>query len=335
MKAVVFYKPFDIRIEKIKTPEPKEGEVLIKIKSASVCGTDLHIYQGKVDIKTPLVLGHDGSGVIEKFGKGVSNFKIGSRVIPSIVFSCQRCKFCRAGKRNLCKRANYIGFETNGSFAEYLLAPANCIFKIPRNVSFDEAAIVEPIELALHTMELLKPKKQEIIAIMGQGPIGLVATQVAKNAGLGVIAIDKNKEKLVLSKKLGANFAVDASKENIEKKILQLTKKGVDYTIEAVGSQPTIDISAKITKPLGKIAILGEGKDLHGPLLEHSREQTILTPVSGSGWDYQKALALLSQRKINVKSLISHIVKLEKAPKIFQQITKNRIKPIKILIRVS
>lgn len=335
MKAAVFYKPFDIRIEEIKTPEPKEGEVLIKIKSASVCGTDLHIYQGKVDIKTPLVLGHDGSGVIEKLGKGVSNFKIGDGVIPSIVFGCQRCKFCRAGKRNLCKKANYIGFETNGSFAEYLLAPANCIFKIPQNVSFDEAAIVEPIELALHTIEILKPKKQEAVAIIGQGPIGLTVTQVAKIFGLRVIAIDRNKKKLNLSKKLGADFVIDASKEDIKKKILKLTNDGVDYTIEAVGSQPTIDVSAKITKPLGKIAILGEGKDLHGPLLEHTREQIILTPVSGSGWDYQKALELLSQKKINVKSLISHIVKLEELPKIFQQTTKNRIKPIKILVRVS
>lgn len=335
MKAVVFHKPLDIRVEEIKTPEPKDGEVLIKIKSASVCGTDLHIYQGKVDIKTPLVLGHDGSGVIEKLGRGVSNFKIGDKVIPSIVFSCQRCKFCRAGKRNLCKKAKYIGFETNGSFAEYLLAPANCIFKIPKSISFDEAAIVEPIELALHTIELLKPKKQEMVAIMGQGPIGLTATRVAKISGLRVIAIDKNKDKLGLSKKLGADFVIDASKENIEKKILKLTNEGVGYTIEAVGSQSTIDISAKITKPLGRIAILGEGKDLHGPLLEHIREQIILTPVSGSGWDYQKALALLSQKKINVKSFISHIAKLEEVPKIFQQITKNRIQPIKILIRVS
>jgi L-iditol 2-dehydrogenase len=335
VKAIVFHKPFDIRLEEIKTREPKEGEVLIKIKSASVCGTDLRIYQGKVGVKTPLVLGHDGSGVIEKLGKGVSNFKIGDRVIPSIVFSCQRCKFCRAGKRNLCKKANYIGFETNGSFAEYLLAPANCIFKIPRNVSLDEAAIVEPIELALHTIELLKPKKQEVIAIMGQGPIGLIAAQVAKIFGLRVIAIDKNREKLGLSLKLGADFIIDASKENIEKKVLKVANDGVDYTIEAVGSQPTIDVSTKITKPLGKIAILGEGKDLHGPLLEHTREQTILTPVSGSGWDYQKALKLLSQKKINVKSLISHIVKLEELPKIFQQITENRIKPTKILVRVS
>jgi threonine dehydrogenase-like Zn-dependent dehydrogenase len=335
MKAAVFHEPFDIRIEEIKTPEPKEGEVLIKIKSASVCGTDLHIYQGKVDIKTPLVLGHDGSGVIEKIGKGVSNFKGGERVIPSIVFSCQKCKFCRMGKRNLCEKANYIGFETNGSFAEYLLAPANCIFKIPRNVSFDEAAMVEPIELALHTIELLKPKKQEVTAIIGQGPIGLTATQVAKISGLRVIAIDKNKEKLVLSKKLGADFVIDASKEDIENKVLKLTNNGVDYTIEAVGSQPTIDISTKITKPLGKIAILGEGKDLHGPLLEHTKEQTVLTPVSGSGWGYQKALRLLSQNKINVKIFISRTVKLEELPKIFQQITKNRTKPTKILIRVS
>ncbi len=332
MKAAVFYKPFDLRIEDIETPQPRKGEVLIRVKAASICGTDLHIYQGKVDVKTPIVLGHDGSGVIEKIGKNVSNFKKGDRVIPSIVFSCQKCSFCKIGKRNLCEDGKYIGFETNGVFAEYLIAPANCVFKIPKNVSFEAAAIVEPIELALHTLELIQPKSGETITILGQGPIGLVFTQIAKNFGLKVIAIEKNSDKLFLAKSLGADFVINPAKENLNAKILEITKRGADYTVEAVGTQKTIDQTTQITKPIGKIAIIGEGKDLRGPLLNHTLEQVIFTPVSGSGWDYQGALKLLAKKKINTKRIITHRIKLENISGIFTELAKGKVKPVKIII---
>jgi threonine dehydrogenase-like Zn-dependent dehydrogenase len=334
MQAAVFHKPFDVRVENIKTPKPKEGEVLIRMKAASVCGTDVHMYRGKVDIVAPLVLGHDGSGVIEKVGKGVSGFERGDRVIPSIVFSCQRCAFCRGGKRNLCKKAAYIGFETNGTFAEYLVAPVRCIFKIPRNVSFEEAAVVEPIELALHTVELLKPKKGETVAVIGQGPIGLMATQVATSAGARVIAVDTNKKKLALAKKFGAAFVIDTSRKDVRKEVLKLTNGGADCAIEAVGSQPTIDLAARVTKPLGKIALVGEGKNLRGPLLKHILEQTIVTPVSGSGWEYRRALRLLSAGKVDVKSLVTDVVKLGELPGVLRRIADGAMKPVKVLVRM-
>lgn len=338
MKAAIFYKPFDLKIKDVRTPQPKRGEVLIKIKTASVCRTDLLLFQGNLgfDFKEPRILGHDGSGTIEKVDEEVTNFKRGDRVIPSFVFSCQKCSYCKMGKRMLCEKSKNIGFEVNGTFAKYLTAPADFVFKIPKAVSFEEAAIIEPIEVALHIFEVIKPRPGETMAILGQGPIGLILTQVAKYSKLKVISLDIYEEKLRLSKKLGADFVINSKKENPRKEILKIVKEGADYTVETAGLQETVDQTVELTKPLGKIVFLGQRNGLRGPLLtpNYIFEQTFFMVESGSGFGYQKALRLLAEKKIDVKSLISHIVRLEDLPKIFQQVAEKKIEPLRILVNI-
>jgi len=333
MKAAVLYGKRNMKISNVDTPRIKDDEVLIRVKAASICGTDIHFYKGEMETSTPRILGHDFSGVIEEFGKEVKGFSKGDRATAEIVRYCGNCHFCKIGNYQLCANAVYIGFEIDGAFAEYVVAPAKNVFKIPSNVSFEEAAIMEPVALALHVMDFVQPKIGEIMAVLGQGPIGLVQTQVAKLCGMKVVVIEPSLERLKLAKEFGADYVINPDKENVKDAISKATDGlGVDYSVEAVGLQKTVDQAMEITRKGGKVIIVGASKGLRGPPIRH--EDIACYAVSDGGTrKYSIALSLVSQRKINVKKLITNEIPLERLPKTMELLADGKLTAIKVIVK--
>jgi len=333
MKAAVLYGKGDMKIKNVDTPQMKDDEVLIRVKAASICGTDVHFYKGEMETNTPRILGHDFSGIIEETGKDVKGFSKGDKVIAEIVRYCGDCHFCKIGNYQLCVNAVYMGFEVDGAFAEYVVAPAKNVFKIPDNVSFEEAAIMEPVALALHVMDFVQPKIGETMAVLGQGPVGLVQTQVAKLSGMRVVAIEPTEERLKLAKEFGADYLVNPNKENVKDAVSKVTGGlGVDCSVEAVGLQKTVDQAMEITRKGGKVIIVGSSKGLRGPPVRH--EDMACYAVSDGGTrKYPIALSLVSQGKVNVKRLITREISLEKLPQTMGLLADGRLAAIKVIVK--
>lgn len=332
MKAAVLQGPGDLRIEEVPTPKPKDDEVLVRIKAASICGTDLHFFTGELAGSYPRILGHDLSGVIEEVGKNATGFEVGERVIAEIVRYCGACYYCRDGDYQLCVDAEYMGFGIDGAFAEYLVAPAKNVFRIPENVSFEEAAITEPVALGLHVMDFVRPVSGEVMAVVGLGPIGLVMAQTARIYGMKVVGIEPLTDRLSLGKKFGLDLAVDPrSKDPIAAVKAFTNDLGANCVTEAVGQQDAVDLAGEIVMKRGKIILVGERTGLRGPRIRHENIITYAPSDGGSG-NYPKALQLVSERKIDVRKLITRQAPLTQAPEIFQGLSSGKLREIKVLL---
>ncbi|MEM2104755.1 MAG: alcohol dehydrogenase catalytic domain-containing protein [Candidatus Bathyarchaeia archaeon] len=327
MKAAVLKGPRNLTVTQVADPRIGSRDVLIKVEAASICGSDVHMY--KEGLGGEIVIGHDFSGVVKEKGHEVSKFKRGERVTAEIVRYCGKCFYCSKGKYNLCLNARYMGFDVNGAFAEYVAAPAENIIKIPEKVSLEEAAVLEPVALALHTLSFINRKNNEWVAIIGQGSVGLVLTQVAKLYSFKVIGVDVEEEKLRLCRKFGADFTVDASKENLEEKISSITGGvGVDCAIEAAGSEKALINAYEITRLDGTVLLVGwcESEMPRPP------GEIVTIPVIDGPGKYKSAVKLLSQGKINVENLITHRITLDELPNFIRLMADGEVKPVKVIV---
>lgn len=332
MKAAVLHGVRDLRIEEVPTPKPNDDQVLIETKAASICGTDVHFFTGELTGRYPWTLGHDFSGVIKEVGKNASRFEVGEGVIAEIVRYCGTCYFCRRGDYQLCVSAEYMGFGVDGAFAEYLVAPAKNVFEIPRNVSFEEAAIMEPVALGLHVVDFVGPTSDESMAIVGLGPIGLVMAQIGKLRGMRVIGIEPVTERLSLAEDLGIDLTVNPKSEDPVAAVRVFTNNlGANCVVEAVGHQDAVDLADDVVMKGGKIILIGARNGLRGPRVRHENIITYAPSDGGSG-NYPKALQLMSEGKINVMKLITKLAPLEQAPEIFDGLSSGRLREIKVLL---
>jgi len=333
MKAAVLYGKGNIGIEERPVPKPQIDEVLVRIKAASICGTDLHFFRGELSIKESRVLGHDFSGVVEAIGKSVTMFRRGDRVTSEIMRYCGECYYCLSGNYHLCVDNTFMGFEIDGAFQEYVTIPEKNVFKIPDGVSFEEAAILEPVTVSLHAMDFIQPKLGDRVAVFGQGPIGLVYDQVAMLQGLEVIGIDIQDDRLRLAKELGVDHTINPMKDNVKERILSITSGiGVDYSVEAIGKQVTIDQASEVTRSGGKIIIIGEGRDLRGPPLRLD-DIAIFTVFNGGSRKHSIALDLISKGKVNVKKLITHTIDLTQVSDTIKKLCDGTMLAVKVIVK--
>ncbi|MEK9177648.1 MAG: alcohol dehydrogenase catalytic domain-containing protein, partial [Patescibacteria group bacterium] len=167
MKALLYTGHKTIEYADVPKPEIRDDEVLMKIKSVGICGTDLHIYGGNMHLPTPLIMGHEFSGIIESIGKTVRHLNIGARIVGEHVVPCRICHYCLIGKPNLCPNAKIIGLDRPGALAEYLAIPADLVYKIPLELDFDEAALIEPLTIALYAIREAGLLLDKNVAIIG------------------------------------------------------------------------------------------------------------------------------------------------------------------------
>ena len=211
MKAVLFYAPGDIRYEEIARPKAGPGEVVVQVKAALTCGTDLKTYKRGHPVmiqKAPTVFGHEFAGVIAELGPGVKGFSLGQRVVAANSAPCNHCFYCQQGRHSLCENIEFL----NGAYAEFITIPARIVeqnlLPIPDGVTFRQAALVEPLACIVHGIERSKIRLGDTVAIIGQGPIGLMFTLLAKLKGARVIAVERHPFRLAKSREFGADELV-------------------------------------------------------------------------------------------------------------------------------
>lgn len=315
MKALTLLKNRHLILKDCNIPEPDEDQVRIKVKKAGICASDIAYWKNGSDrLKLPVILGHEISGIVDKVGKNVMEFYEGERVIPLTTFKiCKECRFCSEGAYNLCLKREGIGSKANGGFAEYLVVPKYSVLRIPDNVSFEEAAMTEPLACAVHALtEQTSIKEGAKVLVIGPGPIGLLAAQVAKTSGAFVIVcgIDKDNHRLQIAKeKLGVDLAVNSQREDLKSILNKLTNSyGPDVIVECSGSYQAINMSLDLIAKKGVLIQLGiphENGIVNYPTILF-KELIVVGSASQvpSSWD--KSIELIKTGKINVKDIISH-----------------------------
>lgn len=342
MKAIQFYAPEDIRYEEVPIQEPQRGEVLVKIMAALTCGTDVKTFRRghPVLIKSvPSGFGHEFSGVVAKLGEGVTNFKVGDRVVAANSAPCGECFFCKKGQYNLCENLQFL----NGAYAEYITVPARIVeknmIKLPDDLSFEEAAFTEPLANVVHGAERTNIKEGQSVGIIGIGPIGLMFAKYAKLKGARVIVGGRNEIKLRLAKEFaGVDEVVDLKNtENVEEVFKNFSDegRGLDVAIECVGLPEIWEQTFSLVRAGGTVHFFGgckKGSEIKLSTTKmHYGDIKILSVFHHTPEYVRKALDLIATHQMDVKKLITEEISLDKLPYAMQQHIEG--KAIKFLVK--
>jgi L-iditol 2-dehydrogenase len=316
MKALVKYAagPGNMEIRDVSEPTPKPGQVLIEIKEAGICGSDIHIHHSDIAIplNPPVVTGHEFSGVVTKNGEGCSKFKPGDRVVSETAFHyCGVCDFCREGFYNLCVERRTLGYWFNGVFTRYTVVPEARIHLIPDGVDFTSAAMTEPLACVVHAVyDLTRIVPGDVVLVSGPGAVGIMAAQIAKIHGATVVlsGTDLDTDRLKLAKSLGIDHAVNVQRENLNAFLAPLTGGyGADVVLECSGSPYGVDAGLNAIKKRGWFTQIG----LPGKKIEFDIEKVCYKELHFSGSlgsrnaSWRKALQLLGEGKVEVKPLVT------------------------------
>ncbi|MFX0019677.1 MAG: zinc-binding dehydrogenase [Promethearchaeota archaeon] len=332
MKAAVFDGKA-INVKEVPIPELTKSQVLIKVKAAGICGTDLAIVKGILPIPTPLILGHEIAGEVVKVGEDVENSWLGRRVVSEINSNIDfNCYYCRRDMFTQCLSRKAIGIDINGGFAEFLTAESYLIHEIPDSISFNDATFIEPLAAAYQIFETMPISHNDTnMVIFGVGKLGLLIVQVALLMGLDLIVVDGSNKKLELAKKFGARHLINRLKvKNIPNKIKEITKGlGADIVVDATGNPNVFSDIIASCRTRGKIHIKStHGLDTPVNLTDLVvREITIYTSRCGP---FNKAIDGLKSGNIQVKDLISKKFPLERISEAFTSYrnSKDHIKTI-------
>lgn len=261
MKSAFFIQPNLIEIKEVKIPVPKADELLIEVKSAGICGTDLHIYNGtNTGLVTPgTVLGHEFSGVVVEVGKEVKGFRKGERVAIEPNLFCGHCHYCRTARKHFCENWSAIGLSKDGGFQEYCAVPASAAYKFPDTIDFQTGALFEPLSCVLHGIERSRLRTGESVLLQGAGGIGQLFLKVLSQMGLSKIFVsDIDPDKLAIAKKNGATHIINAKQDNLQQIIKEETNGyGVNVMIDAAGLTSTIADSLQLLENSGRVLIFG------------------------------------------------------------------------------
>lgn len=319
MKALVKkYKEKGLWMENIPVPEMGDNDVLIQVHKTAICGTDIHIFNwdewAKKTIPVPMQVGHEFMGEIAAIGKNVTEFNIGDRVSGEGHIVCGHCRNCLGGKRHLCINTKGVGVNRPGAFAEYLAMPASNVFPIPKGVSDDEAAILDPLGNAVHTALSFDLVGEDVL-ITGAGPIGIMAGAIAKHVGARhVVITDVNAYRLELAKQMGIKHVVDVTKQDLKDVMKQLNMhEGFDVGLEMSGNDKALLSMLDVMNNGGKIAMLG----IQSEKTAISWDQVIFKGLTIKGiygreiFETWYEMCAMIQSGLNVKPIFTHTFDVE------------------------
>jgi len=310
--------------EAVSMPEAGAGQVVIKIHTTGICGSDVHYWAhgrcGPFICDGPIVLGHESSGIIHSVGSGVTNLKPGDRVAMEPGVPCRTCAQCTAGRYNLCPKIRFFATPpVDGTLAQFITHPADFCFKLPDNVSFEEGALLEPLSVAVHACQRSHITAGSHVLITGAGPIGLVCLLVSKALGATVIILtDMMENRLEVAKNLGATAAFKANDPDLLTKIGQLAN--VTQTLECSGSEAALTLAIRATSPGGTIASIGRsGKPTQDiPLFEAMDKEIDFIGSFRYRNSYLKGLELVATGRVNVKPLVTHHFTFDQTQEAFE-----------------
>ncbi len=314
-------------VNDIPVPKPKPAEVLIQVKATGLCYTDMSIlngdYKGRKPVPIPVVMGHEGAGVVADIGEEVSTLEIGQRVGFEALSGCGKCYNCRTGNKNMCTDWNHLGITYDGTFAEFVLVPETLVHILPDSVEFADAALLEPLSLVVRSLEHVKPVVGESAVIIGPGTVGLLHLQALAASGVSkliVVGLDIDAIRFGIAEKLGATHIVNASNEDPVDAVARATGgRGVDIVIETASSPKVWDFLLDVVAAKGRISAFGlYPESSFKPLAVIRNGATIYGDVAFLQKHFIRAIHWLESGKVSGQALVTKRFSLDEAGKAFE-----------------
>ena len=341
MKALVLteYK----KLEYLEYPQPEimADEVLIKVKACGICGSDVHGYDGSTGRRIPpLIMGHEASGEIVEIGTEVNGWKIGDRVTFDSTIYCGKCEYCRRGLVNLCDNRRVLGvsckeYHQDGAFAEFVAVPQRILYHLPEKVSFQQAALVEPLSIAFHAVNLTPIQLNDSAVVVGSGMIGLLIIQTLKISGVGkIIALDVKPRRLELAKKCGADVCLRSDDPSVTKEIFGLThSQGADIALDVVGTEQSLATAIASLRKGGNLTLIGNiTPDVSLPLQNIVTRQITIRGSCASNGEYAACLDFIAQGLIDVGLIMDASAPLQDGAQWFDKLYGNKVDLLKVLL---
>jgi len=306
-------------LEVIDQQEPTAGkdQVKILVKYAGICGSDLHTYEGKYKVNVPVTLGHEFAGEVVEIGENVTEVKVGDRVTSETTFYiCGECKYCKSKDYNLCSKRKGLGSQQNGGFTKYVVARKESVHILPENVDYLSASITEALACAYHAVAKSSVKKNDVVIVLGPGPIGLLVAQIVKSYGAKVLitGLTKDKSRLDKAKELGIDVSIDILTENTKEIVDGLTNNyGADIVFECTGAPPSVNLGLEILSKKGEYVQVGIFPTTE---ISVNFEKIIQKELQVKGCrsqkpsDWEPSLQLMNNNYVNAKALVSHQFKI-------------------------
>ena len=342
MKALLLTDYTKLDVTDLPCPEVGPDDLLVRVAACGICGSDVHGYDGSTGRRIPpIVMGHEASGVVAEAGANVRRFRPGDRVTFDSTISCGTCYFCVGGHLNLCDRRRVLGvscdeYRQHGAFAEYVAVPERIAYRIPDSLSFDHAALVEPVSIAFHAVGLTRVGLGDSALVVGAGMIGQLVVQTLRAAGCGrIIAVDLDETRLEQALKHGADHAVNAGSDDVPGQVFGLTGgRGVDLAFEAVGTAPAIQAAVASLRKGGVLGLIGNlTPRVEIPLQSIvTRELSLLGSCASSG-EYPACLEMMARGRIDVSPFVSAVAPLEEGAGWFERLHRREPGLIKVVLQ--
>jgi 2-desacetyl-2-hydroxyethyl bacteriochlorophyllide A dehydrogenase len=308
MKVALFEKPRHLNITQKDLRTLTSDEVLVNVTACGVCGTDLHIVDGTSRSSPPVVLGHEYAGVVQDAGKGGHGFEVGDHVAVDPNISCGTCFYCRRGEVHLCERLRALGVDIDGGMAECSIVPSAQLYRLPKGMSAEKAAFIEPLSCVVHGIDRAQIHPGDTVVILGGGTVGLLFLQLARISGASrVFVVEPSKWKRDIAARIGADAVLDPGEVNVSEVIMELTGVGADRVIECVGRPESVALSMELARRGGTVELFGVCpagvKIPFEPKSVYFKELTIIGSYVNPH-TFDRSIALLASNKVSVDHFV-------------------------------
>ncbi|WAH37966.1 NAD(P)-dependent alcohol dehydrogenase [Alicyclobacillus dauci] len=341
MKVAVMTDIHKVELEERPVPSLGSNDVLVKVMAVGVCGSDVHYYDhgriGNFVVEKPIILGHECAGVVAAVGEEVTRFKVGDRVAVEPGVTCGRCEYCKSGRYNLCKEVEFLATPPfDGSFAQYIKHREDFLFPLPDNMTFEEGALVEPFSVGIHACKRARVQPGSTVAILGMGPVGLMAVVAAKCFGAAQIYVtDIEPARLEAAKRLGATEAFNVKDVDAVAEIKRLTHDaGVDVAIETAGNPRALQTGLAAVRPGGALAIVGlpaqDEIPLNVPLI--SSYEIDIHGIFRYANTYPLGISFLASNDFDLNAVITDKYPLEQTQDALERALTNKSGSLKVMV---
>jgi L-iditol 2-dehydrogenase len=339
MKQSVLIAPETFELREIDVPKPQRGEVLLKVKAVGICGSDIHTYHGAHPfVHTPIVMGHEVTGKIVELGTDVQGFSLGDRVVIRPQRTCGKCRPCRQGRYNICKKLNVLGCLSTGASSDYFAVESSILYKLPDHVSFYAGTLLEPLAVGIHAVKRGGGAEGKNILVTGAGTIGLMVAQAAKATGAASVMItDVSDFKLDLAKKCGIPYTVNVTSHDLKQCVTNtFGEEGLDLIIECSAVEAVINQAIDIATKGTNIVIAGVFESFPRTDLAsvQDREYSLNGSLMYTHEDYVEAISMAKRKAVYLDELITKTFTLEQNKQAFEFIDQNKNVVQKVILAI-
>jgi 2-desacetyl-2-hydroxyethyl bacteriochlorophyllide A dehydrogenase len=311
-------KPGQIALQEVDIPNPPKGFARVKVKAAAICATDIELVEGNIAAKFPIIPGHEWSGIVDSVGDEADSYWIGKSVVGSNDVICRKCEACLRGEWRYCDNFEEIGFKRNGAYAEYVIVPVYGLCEKPDSVSFEHAALCEPLGVALGTFKKAKAKAGDTLMIMGAGSIGLCMLAVGKAMGMRKIVVCATRDtRLKCARDMGAYATIATREQDLEETMKKLHPEGTDLIIDATGIEECIQSCLRLAKRGGTVMLAGYGRGKNMSIrIDDIHIKNLKLIGAGNNWNmFKKGMELMESGAVDLSCFITHRLTLSEFEK--------------------